>query len=281
MNTTIKQLSENFIYKGVQITVGVIILIFAHIVGKFVSNAIYNLGKLDTRSFIKKEKDGPTASEQKEQVTKVNLIFATLGKISYYAIIIITFFIVLRIIGIESTSLIALLGAAGFAIGLAIQGTLSDLASGILIALLQTYSIGEIIEIDNTKGKVVDFTILNTVISDYDTGVNITIPNRKIQDSVIINHTRNPIRYVIYDYVISNKENDTSKVISAIKAYLFNVEKVIKDPEPEINVEEVSSSGTKIRVKVPIYSKDLEELEDTLRTQLRQVLIDNKIPLKE
>lgn len=279
MNPTLKNISETFVYKGILVMVALVILIFAHIVGKFVSSAIYNLGKLDPTKIIKK-KDGPTNTEQEEQVSKVNLIFATLGRISYYGIIIVTFFIVLRILGIESTSLIAIIGAAGFAIGLALQGTLSDIASGVLIALLQTYSIGEIIQVDEYEGKVIDFNILNTIIEDGDTGVAISIPNRKIQESVIINHTRNPVRYLVYDFVISNKETDVNKLISAIKAKLFTMDEVLKDPEPEIYVKDVNSYGTTIGVKIPIRSKDYESLDDNMRTTIRQIFVDNKAQFK-
>jgi len=279
MNPTLKNISETFVYKGLLVMVALVILIFAHIVGKFVSSAIYNLGKLDPTKIIKK-KDGPTNTEQEEQVSKVNLIFATLGRISYYAIIIVTFFIVLRILGIESTSLIAIIGAAGFAIGLALQGTLSDIASGVLIALLQTYSIGEIIQVDELEGKVIDFNILNTILEDIDTGVAISIPNRKIQESVIINHTRNPVRYLIYDFVVSNKETDIDKLISAIKAKLFTMDEVLKDPEPEIYIKDVNSYGTTIGVKIPIRSKDYEKLNDSMRTTVRQIFVDNKAQFK-
>jgi len=279
MNPTLKNISETFVYKGILVIVALVILIFAHIVGKFVSSAIYNLGKLDPSKIIK-QKNGPTNIEQEEQVSKVNLIFATLGRISYYAIIIITFFIVLRILGIESTSLIAIIGAAGFAIGLALQGTLSDIASGVLIALLQTYSIGEIIQVDELEGKVIDFNILNTILEDSDTGVAVSIPNRKIQDSVIINHTRNPIRYLIYNFVISNKETNIDKLINAIKAKLFTMDEILKEPEPEIYIKDVNSYGTTIGVKIPIRSEDYEELDDSMRTTIRQIFVDNKVQFK-
>jgi len=278
MKADLKQFSQTLLFKSVQFIVAIIILIFAHLVGKFVSSAIYNLGKLDPKKIIKS--NGPTNTQQEEQVSKVNLIFATLGKISYYIIMIITFFIVLRILGIESTSLIALIGAAGFAIGLAIQGTLSDISSGVVIALLQTFSIGEIIQINDLEGKVVDFNILNTIIEDVDTGVAITIPNRVIQESIIINHTRNPYRYLVYDFVVSNTETNINKLVNAVKASLFNIDEVLKEPEPEVYVKEVNQNGTTITVKAAIRSKDYEKLDDGLRTKIRQVFVDNKAQFK-
>ena len=279
MTTNLQDFTQTIIYKGIQFIVAIVILIFAHLVGKFVSNTIFNLGKIDPSQLIK-TKNGPSNLQKEEQASKVNLIFATLGKISYYVIIVITFFIVLRILGIESTSLIALIGAAGFAIGLAIQGTLSDISSGVVIALLQTYSIGEIIEVNDIEGKVVDFNILNTIVEDVDSGVAITIPNRVIQESVIINHTRNPVRFLIYDFIISNAEKDIDKLITSIKARLFEMNEILREPEPEIYVQEVSQYGTKIRIKVSIRSKDYETLDDTLRTKLRQMFVDNKTQFK-
>lgn len=279
MKANLKEFSQTLVFKGIQFVVAIIILIFAHLVGKFVSNTIFNLGKIDPTQLIK-SKNGPTNVEQEEQASKVNLIFATLGKISYYVIMVITFFIVLRILGIESTSLIALIGAAGFAIGLAIQGTLSDISSGVVIALLQTYSIGEIIQVNELEGKVVDFNILNTIIEDVDTGVAVIIPNRVIQESIIINHTRNPNRYLVYDFVISNKETNIDSLVNAVKASLFNVDEVLKDPEPEVYVKDVNQYGTTITVKAAIRSKDYEKLDDGLRTKIRQVFVDNKAQFK-
>lgn len=279
MTTNLQDFTQTIIYKGIQFIVAIVILIFAHLVGKFVSNTIFNLGKIDPSQLIK-TKNGPSNLQKEEQASKVNLIFATLGKISYYVIIVITFFIVLRILGIESTSLIALIGAAGFAIGLAIQGTLSDISSGVVIALLQTYSIGEIIEVNDIEGKVVDFNILNTIVEDVDSGVAITIPNRVIQESVIINHTRNPVRFLIYDFIISNAEKDIDKLSTSIKSRLFEMNEILREPEPEIYVQEVSQNGTKIRIKVSIRSKDYETLDDTLRTKLRQMFVDNKTQFK-
>jgi small conductance mechanosensitive channel len=261
------------------VVVSVAILIIAHIVGKFVSKLIIRVGKLSPQQLLEiaKKKNGPSETEQKTQINKLNLIFTTLGKISYYVIIVITFFIVLRILGIESASLIALIGTIGFSIGLAMQGTLSDISSGILMAFLQTFSIGEIIQINDLEGKVIDFNIVNTLIEDSDTGVAVTIPNRIIQDAILINHTRNPYRFVIYDFTVPTaNENSVNKIMDNMKEYLFEKEFILNDPEPEVYVQEVTHFGTIIRVKAGIKSKDYEKYEDIIRTDLQKIFVENK-----
>jgi small conductance mechanosensitive channel len=271
-------MTEQLIYKGIQVAIGVVIIIFAHIIAKIVSSSITKLANVD---FDKKLSiDGITKTEQAEQVSKTNLVFLTLGNISYYAVLILAFFIVLKVLGIESTSLIALLGTTGLAIGLAIQGTLSDISSGVLLAILQTYSIGETIEVDGNIGKVVDFTILNTVIEDIDTNTIITIPNRKIQDSIIQNHTRTPARYVVFNIAISNAEKDIDKIRTSIIKMLLSTDGVLVTPPPSIEVEDINQWGTTIRIKVGINSKDYGDLDDRLRTKIRATLIENKVQLK-
>lgn len=278
MNKVIKFTNETILIKGLLVVVSVIILIIAHIVGKLISKLIVKLGKLSPKQLLEiGKKNGPSKTEQQNQITKVNLIFTTLGKISYYVIVIITFFIILRILGIESASLIALIGTIGFSIGLAMQGTLSDMSSGILMAFLQTYSIGEIIQIDNLEGKVIDFNIINTLIEDSDTGVAVTIPNRIIQDGILINHTRNPYRFVVYDFTIpTDYEKNIDKIIDSMKKYLFNKEFILNKPEPEIYVKDVTHFGTIIRIKAGIKSKDYETYEDIIRTDLQKIFVENK-----
>ena len=271
-------LTEQLIYKGIQVAIGIVIIIFAHIIAKIVSSSIMKLANVD---FNKKLSiDGITKTEQAEQTSKTNLVFLTLGNISYYAVLILAFFIVLKVLGIESTSLIALLGTTGLAIGLAIQGTLSDISSGILLAILQTYSIGETIEVDGNIGKVVDFTILNTVIEDIDTNTIITIPNRKIQESIIQNHTRTPTRYVVFDISISNAEKDIDKIRTSITKMLLSTDGVLVTPPPSIEIEDVNQWSTTIRIKAGINSKDYGDLDDKLRTKIRETLIENKVQLK-
>lgn len=278
MNKFVKFANETVLIKGLLVVVSVAILIIAHIVGKFVSKLIIRVGKLSPQQLLEiAKKDGPSETEQQTQINKLNLIFTTLGKISYYVIIVITFFIVLRILGIESASLIALIGTIGFSVGLAMQGTLSDISSGILMAFLQTFSIGEVIQLNELKGKVIDFNIVNTLIEDSETGVAVTIPNRIIQDGVLINHTRNPDRFVVYDFTVPTaNENSVDKIMDNIKKYLFDKEFILNDPEPEVFVQEVTHFGTIIRVKAGIKSKDYEKYEDIIRTDLQKIFVDSK-----
>jgi len=279
----IENLGGTFVYKGVQVVIGIVVLILAHIVANIISKGIYNIGKKDLTDIINvnSSKDGTTKTEKTQQVKSTSLVFITLGNISYYAIMVISFFIVLRILGIESTSLIALLGASGLAIGLAVQGSLSDIASGVLLALLQTYSIGEIIQVGDVEGKVVDFTILNTILQDVETDSIITIPNRKIQDSIIYNQTRQPVRYLVNDVTISNNEKDMDKIKDVIKQMLLTTDGVLDTPPPSVEVELINSTGTVVRIKAAIKSQDYATIADPLRTKIRQTLIDNKIELKK
>ena len=269
--------TEQLAFKGLQVLVGIGILIFAHLIAKVVSNTLMKMG-MGELTLIKE--DGVTQQEKTQQQAKTNLIFVTLGNMSYYAVMILAFFIVLRVLGIESTSLIAVLGTTGLAIGLAIQGTLSDIASGVLLAIFQTYSIGEVIEVDGKIGKVVDFTILNTVIQEVETDTIITIPNRKIQDSIIQNHTRNPVRYIMYQLAVANQPIDMDKLRSSLKDQLTQIKGVLSDPPPSADVQDMTAFATILQIKVAIDSQYFVDLTDPLRTKIRDILIANKVVLK-
>ena len=136
------------------------------------------------------------------------------------------------------------------------------------------------IEVDNRIGKVIDFTILNTVLEEVDTGTVITIPNRKIQDSIIQNHTRNPIRYLIYKLAVSNKPINMVKLQSTLTEILGQIKGVLKDPAPTVDVDDVTSNATILQFRVAIESKYYTDLLDPIRTKIREILIAEKVELR-
>jgi small conductance mechanosensitive channel len=268
---------EPLLLKGVLILVSILLMILSHIVGKIVSNFIIRMGRFTPEQILKIIKSDLSVLQKKSQIKRINLVFATLGKLSYYFIILIAFFFVLRMLGIESGSLIALIGTIGFSIGLAMQGTLSDISSGIIMAFLQTFSIGEIVQVNDLEGKVIDFNILNTQIEDIDTGNAVTVPNRLINDSILINHTRNPVKFLIYDYAVhTNSEDKLDDIITEFKKYVLNHPEIIQDPGPEVYVQSLSPFGTTLRVRVGINSKNYEKLEDVFRTDLQKILVNTR-----
>lgn len=122
------------------------------------------------------------------EVYKQNIIKYELGYIVYYLIIFAGIIITITNIGIESSSIFAILGTLGLAIGLALQGSLTNLTSGIYIGLSNIFNIGDKIKINGTTGIIQEFSLFNTTISD-ENGHNVIIPNSIIQSNILTNYS--------------------------------------------------------------------------------------------
>lgn len=267
--------------KALRIVLGIAILGAAHFIGKQLKELIYLQGRHDIRDIVRKDtSDGvQTKKDNLKQAKQTKLVFVTLGQITYYTTMIIGVLIVLKVLGIETASIIAVIGTVGFALGLALQGSLSDIASGILLALLQIYSIGDVIQVDDVEGKVKDFNMFHTVIEDIHTNTIVTIPNRKIQEGVVINHTKAKVRVVVVDILVSNKTEDFNKVIALVQEMLTKMPGVLQDPAPVVGVASMAEVGTTIRAKVAIPTSEYPEMVLPIKTAVRDVLAKNNVVL--
>ncbi len=219
-------------------------------------------------------------SDENRQIHKTRLMYIVLGHIAYYSVIVFAFLLVLKMLGIEATSIIALLGATGFTIGLALQGTLSDISSGILLGILQTYTIGDLIEIDGHIGRVRDFNMTSTIISELHTHATIIIPNRKISGNTIINHTKLPQRAVMFEIRISNSYKNFDELIVKLQNDIAKYPGVKSTPYPPVvGVNEMKDVGTILIVKFSINTKDYPDIVIPIKSHVRQFLANNEIPL--
>lgn len=281
--TSTKFSRVSFLNKAIQIIIGIVILGLAHFVGFQLKSIIYMQGKQDIKDIIRGGKEEDESQKSKKdnmkQAQQTKLVFVTLGQIVYYVTMGVAVLIVLRVLGIETASLIAVIGTIGFALGLALQGSLSDIASGILLALLQTYSIGDVIQVEDTQGKVKNFNMFHTVVEDLNTGALVTIPNSKLQDSIIYNHTKQNKRLVVVDVLTSNKNKDFKKIIDVIRNNVNELDYVLKDPQPIVGVLGMQEVGTTIRAKVAISTSDYPDKMIPLTTSIREALAKNEIDL--
>jgi small conductance mechanosensitive channel len=277
----VKSRTPILLEKGVQVVIGFVILIVAHFVAGIVRSLIVKHANLEIKELTLHKKDQGTysAQEKKKQARSTSLIMVTLANIVYYFIMIFALLIVLRVIGIEATSIVAVLGATGFAIGLAVQGTLSDISSGIVLAILQLYAVGDVIEVNGVQGEVKDFTLLYTVIEDVSTMTRMTIPNRKIQDSIVTNHTKHNTRYVNIMFLVSNRNTDFEKIRNVVRDALKKHPGVLQSFEPSVGVQSLDSAGTLMRARVMINSEDYPSIQVPLRTTIREALAANKVEM--
>ena len=190
-----------------------------------------------------------------EKTGKIDLtlsqFFASLAR---YLVLIVTVLAVLSQFGIETTSLIAVVGAAGLAIGLALQGTLSNVAAGVMLLIFRPFKIGDFIEAAGQAGTIKE---LNLFVTEMATGDNIKIivPNSKIWGDSIRNFSANPTRRV--DLVMGiSYDDDIDKAMDVMRQVITEDERVHKDPEPFIVVSELADSSVNFIVRVWVDSEN-------------------------
>jgi len=157
-------------------------------------------------------------------------------------------------LGIQTTSFIAIFGAAGLAVGLALQGSLSNFAAGVLIVLFRPYRVGDFVEAAGIAGAVEQVQILTTILRTGD-NKQIIVPNSQIMDSIITNYSAMDTRRV--DMVIGvGYDDDLDKVHKTLRELVDADSRILKDPEVKIAVSELADSSVNFVVRPWVNSAD-------------------------
>ncbi len=161
---------------------------------------------------------------------------------------------VASMLGIATTSFIAVLGAAGLAVGLALQGSLANLAGGVLIILFKPFKVGDLIECQGEKGVVQDIQIFCTTLNTAD-NVRIILPNGPVASSSMKNFSANSLRRVDFSFGIGYEDNfkAASKIISDLASAHS---KVLNDPAPFIRLGELADSSVNITTRLWVKAED-------------------------
>lgn len=227
MFNSINSVSGWFAANLVNIGYAIAIVILALWASKFVKNLIVRAG------------------QRYEQLDET--LFQFLGSIAQYAVLTFTGIAILSRFGIETTSLVAMVGAAGLAIGLALQGTLSNLAAGVMLLIFRPYKIGDFVEVAGTFGKVEAITLFTTDMITFD-NQHVIVPNATIWGVKIINHSHHAIRgvpmtvSVAYGTDIKRAKASIAKVLKANK-------NILADPAPFVEVETLAASSVDFVVR--------------------------------
>jgi small conductance mechanosensitive channel len=177
-----------------------------------------------------------------------------LSSLVRYAILMITFVLVLGQFGVQTTSLIAVLGAAGLAVGLALQGTLSNVAAGVMLLLLRPFRVGQFVQVGGISGTVSEIGLFTTLLTTRDL-IYISVPNSSVWSGVITNYTREPLRRINFTLPIDfmNDLDEVERVlIEALKANAH----VLKTPEPWVGVDSIEEYAVRMFVRCYIKSDD-------------------------
>ena len=161
---------------------------------------------------------------------------------------------VMGMVGIQMTSFIAVLGAAGVAIGMALQGTLSNFASGVMILVFKPYKVGDYVEAQGVAGFVKEIQIFNTIITTFD-NKTIIVPNATLATNTLTNYSKQPTRRV--DWTVGVTYGTDFKVArDSIMRILDADSRVLKDPEVFISISELADSSVNIVVRAWVNSED-------------------------
>ena len=177
-----------------------------------------------------------------------------LAKLVWYVIMAFVLVAVLSQFGVQTTSVIAVLGAAGLAIGLALQGTLANVASGVMLLFLRPFNIGDYVDAGGIAGTVVEIGLFNTEIKTSK-GLCLIVPNKIIWESPITNFSRNPTRRFDITVGISYGD-DVNGATDLLMGLLTGDERILDDPEPLAMVEELGDSAVIINLRAWTRAED-------------------------
>ncbi|MCL4162491.1 UNVERIFIED_CONTAM: hypothetical protein GTU68_057356, partial [Idotea baltica] len=152
------------------------------------------------------------------------------------------------------TSFVALLGAAGLAVGLALQGSLGNFAGGVLILLFRPYKVGDLIEAHGSKGVVKEIEIFNTIITTLD-NKTVIVPNGMMSATSIVNYNTEPLKRVDITFGIGYGD-DIAKAKAVLKDLAESHAKVLKTPESEFYVSELADSSVNLLVRLWCKTED-------------------------
>ena len=188
----------------------------------------------------------------------------------YYLTLAAVVIAVLSLFGIETTSLIAVLGAAGLAVGLALQGTLSNFASGVMLLIFRPFKVGDYVEVAGTAGSVQEVGIFSSVLHTPD-NVKITIPNSAVYGQMIKNYSANDTRR--NDLVIGiSYGDDIARAIEMIRQILAADSRVLDDPEPVVAVADLADSSVNLVVRPWCAGSDYWPLRFDLTRKIKEEL---------
>jgi small conductance mechanosensitive channel len=169
------------------------------------------------------------------------------ASVTRYGVIVIGVVAILRRLGVETTSIITVLGAASLAVGLALQGALSNVAAGVMILLFRPYRVGDFVLIAGKQGTVKRFDLFNTEIADPD-GLKVVVPNGKAFGDVVVNYTDIPQRRIELDFGVGYETDLDHAAEVAVRAAAANAH-VLAEPKPWSKPSDLKDSTITLKLR--------------------------------
>jgi len=197
--------------------------------------------------------------------------------VSYVAMLAFVIIAALGKLGVQTASFVAVLGAAGLAVGLALQGSLSNFASGVLLVIFTPFKVGDYVEAGGTSGTVEEISIFSTIIKSPD-NKRIIVPNASVTGDNIINHTANDQRRV--DLVVGvGYGDDIDLVRRTLQDILAKDDRLLAEPAPTIGVVELAESSVNFVVRPWVKTADYWAVYFDLNEAIKKTFDDKGISI--
>ncbi len=247
-NLNMASLIEDYLLPwGINIAMALVILIVGRIVVKIIIAVSH---KLLTRA--------------KVEETLINFICSIIGGL-------LTLFVIIAAIdqlGVDTTSLIAIVGAAGLAVGLALQGSLQNFAAGVMLIIFRPFVNGDYVEAAGTAGTVEKISIFSTIFKTPDNR-EIIVPNGEIYSGVITNYSARPTRRVDMVFGIGYQD-EIDKARDVIQSIINADTRILKDPAPQVAVSELADSSVNFVVRPWVNAADYWDVKFDVTEQVKK-----------
>lgn len=262
MNEYLEQLDINqYLPAVIAWATNILLAILILLVGIWIANSVYKLivGFSKTNQHLD------------------DTLFRFLGSLARYVILAFVMIAVLNRFGVQTASIVALLGAAGLAVGLALQGALSNMAAGVMLLIFRPYKVGDFIDAAGRFGKVTEIDMFTTIMQTFD-NQQIIVPNSQIWGEQIINHSHYEIRGVDMSYGIAYDE-DIDAARKVIESVIEEHPLVLKDPAPFIEVSTLNDSSVDFAVRPYCKGEDYFKVKFSVPELIKKALDDNNIEI--
>lgn len=234
------------------VTIGLKLLaaILIYLIGKWVAKLLTNLLR---KVLIKSKMEDTLISFLTNIIYAILLVFVIIAAIGK--------------LGVQTTSLVAIIGAAGLAVGLALQGSLSNFASGVMLILFKPYKVGDMVVAAGTTGMVQEVGIFNTIILTSD-NTKIIIPNSSISGGAITNFSAMPTRRIELSVSVPGTA-DMAKVSSVLQNILDSDERILKDPSASIVISSATPGEIIFGVYPHVKNADMAAVQASLTENIK------------
>ncbi|WP_299860542.1 mechanosensitive ion channel domain-containing protein [uncultured Roseobacter sp.] len=199
-----------------------------------------------------------------------DMLFDFLASIVRYVVLGFAVLFVLNTFGVQTTSVVAVIGAAGLAIGLALQGTLSNVAAGVMLILFRPIKLGDFVEVGGEMGTVKAITLNFTELADL-SNVQVIIPNSEVWGNVITNYSTNDMRRAEWSFGVGYGVNlaDAEQII---RDTIMADERSKSDPEPFIQVNNLGASSVDFLVRVWVEASEYFAYQADMKRAVKEAL---------